>query len=81
MLYIHFVGIDVRCEEGTVHLVGGDHISRGRVMVCYEGRWHSVCTTGFGPEEARVVCKTLGYDLFLNGDESGAFTSLVIFPL
>ena len=52
------------CTEGTIHLVGGDDISRGRVEYCYDGTWYSVCandwdTTG---EEARVVCETLGYN-------------------
>ena len=51
------------CEDGTVHLVGGDDVSRGRVEYCYQGTWYSVCASGWGErgEEAEVVCKTLGY--------------------
>ena len=52
------------CVEGAIHLVGGDGISRGRVLYCYQGIWYSLCsdnwdTTG---EEARVLCHSLGYD-------------------
>ena len=52
------------CEEGTVHLVGGDDVSRGRVLYCFEGTWYSLCDTGWedGGEEARVVCTDLGYN-------------------
>ena len=55
------------CEDGTVHLVGGDDVSRGRVEYCYEGIWHSVCGSGWedNGEEAKVICSTLGYNTSL----------------
>ena len=55
---------DTSCEEGTVHLVGSDDVSRGRVLYCYKGTWYSVCRDGWNTtgEEARVVCQTIGYD-------------------
>ena len=52
---------DVTCEDGTVHLVGGDVISRGRVEYCYDGSWYSICADDWNEEEARVVCNMLGY--------------------
>ena len=55
------------CESGTVHLVGGDTISRGRVEYCYDGSWYSVCASDLDQEGARVVCNTLGYDTTKNG--------------
>ena len=56
------ISTDVTCESGTVHLVGGDAISRGRVEYCYDGSWYSVCASDLDQEGARVVCNTLGYD-------------------
>jgi hypothetical protein len=52
------------CNEGAVHLVGGDDESRGRVLFCYNGAWYSVCADGWDTtgDEARVVCETLGYN-------------------
>ena len=52
------------CVEGSVYLLGGDGVTRGRVQYCYNGAWHSVCadnwdTTGI---EARVICESAGYD-------------------
>ena len=52
---------DGTCEDGTVHLIGGGDISRGRVQYCHEGSWYSVCASDIGVEEARAICATLGY--------------------
>ena len=54
--------IDMTCEHGTVHLVGGDAISRGRVEYCFEGDWYSVCANDWHQEETDVVCKSLGFN-------------------
>ena len=61
------VGIDVTCEDGAVHLVGGDTLSRGRVEYCYHGSWYSLCANDWSEQEARVVCNTLGYDITTHG--------------
>ena len=52
---------DVTYENGTVHLIGGGDISRGRVQYCHEGSWYSVCASDIRVEEARAICATLGY--------------------
>ena len=56
---------DVTCEHGTVHLVGGSDVTRGRVEYCYEGIWYSVCASGWEENglEAKIICETLGYSL------------------
>ena len=53
------------CDEGTVHLVGSDDVSRGRAIYCHNGTWHSLCRDHWNSarEEARVLCQTLGYDI------------------
>ena len=61
------ISTDVTCESGTVHLVGGDAISRGRVEYCYDGSWYSVCDSDLDEEGAQVICKTLGYHTFFHG--------------
>ena len=63
---------DVTCEDGTVHLVGADAVSRGRVEYCYQSRWYSVCASDWAwdGEEARVICKTLGYNTAYYGNNN-----------
>ena len=54
---------DTACVNGTVHLVGGHNVKEGRVQVCYNREWHSICSDNWSDMdgEADVVCSTLGY--------------------
>ena len=49
------------CSYSEVRLVGGDDKYEGRVEMCIENGWHTVCDNGWGPQEAKVVCHKLGY--------------------
>ena len=44
-----------------VRLAGGSTASEGKVDICYGGTWYSVCDDNWGTNEARVVCRQLGY--------------------
>ena len=54
---------DVECEEGAVRLVGGVNKSSGILEVCANRMWGRVCNAlrYWGPENARVVCRQLGF--------------------
>ena len=60
MLLLH-CGLLADCDDGDVRLVNGTIPSEGRVELCFEGRWTSVCDKGWTIADAEVVCAQLGY--------------------
>ena len=53
------------CAHGDVRLVDGSVPSEGRVEVCVNGQWGTVCVRGYryhwNEINTDVVCKQLGY--------------------
>ena len=47
------------CPQGEVRLQGGTNIS-GRVEICHNNVWGTVCDDFWGSTNARVVCTQLG---------------------
>jgi hypothetical protein len=61
-MYIHskFTGPS-SCGDGDVQLVGGENEREGRVEICYNGVWGTVCDYGWDHVDVNVVCRQLGY--------------------
>lgn len=57
---------DIQCEDGDIRVVGGETVLEGRVEVCLNRAWGTVCSRGFTEDEAHTVCTQLG--LPFNGD-------------
>ena len=49
------------CTQGRIRLVGGWTSREGRVEICVDGTWGTVCDDGWGYNDARVVCRQLGF--------------------
>ena len=49
------------CTTGDVRLTDGPTEYEGRVEICMNGVWGSVCDYGWDTNEAITVCKQLGY--------------------
>ena len=58
--------IDIACHDGDVRLVNGREPNEGRVEVCFNETWGTICDHispygNWNQSEADVVCKQLGY--------------------
>ena len=49
------------CKHGELQLVDGPTNLEGRVEICINGVWGTVCDDGWSTYDANVVCGQLGY--------------------
>ena len=66
--------VDDNCTHGDLRIASrtdssGSMYSEGRLEVCVNGAWGTVCDSAYGSRDAHVACTQLGY-----GDEGIFFT-------
>ena len=67
-MHVYYNIIAIVCHDGDVRLVNGRQPNEGRVEVCFNETWGTVCDDiyfsryrSWNQSEADVVCKQLGY--------------------
>lgn len=63
----HFEDASVRCQgcvTGDIRLIGSSQVNEGRVEVCRNNVWGTVCDDFWGAEEASVACRQAGFSRF-----------------
>ena len=59
---IFYISAPANCNEGQIRLAGSrSSLREGRVEICIDRVWGTVCGRGWDSREARVVCRQLGY--------------------
>ena len=51
---------ETECIPGDTKLVGGSKVNEGRIEVCIDGFWGTVCDEGWDDDDASVICRQLG---------------------
>ena len=53
------------CTDGELRLGGSlTNLRRGRVEMCYEGQWGTICDDLWGTNDAKVACRQLGFSSY-----------------
>ena len=50
-----------QCSHGDVRLVNGTTLQEGRLEICINSNWSTVCSNNWDAPDAKVVCRQLGY--------------------
>ena len=53
--------LQASCVDGDIRLVNGSSPLEGRVEICMNNAWGTVCNNSFSSSDAEVVCTQLGY--------------------
>ncbi len=72
----HFEDAGVRCQgcvTGDIRLINGRQENEGRVEVCRNNVWGTVCDDMWGLVDATVACRQAGYSSFGAIPRVGAF--------
>ena len=60
-IFVSLTAANSSCINGEIRLINGSEANSGRVEVCFNGRFGTVCDDNWDTQDATVVCNQLGY--------------------
>ena len=57
----NYITVVAPCNTGQLRLAGGNIPNEGRVEICMNNVWGTVCDDLWSSTDATVVCRQLGY--------------------
>ena len=57
----NFVATADNCNDGDMRLVNGTTVAEGRVELCYNNRWGTVCDNRWTKNSTAVACRHVGF--------------------
>ena len=54
----------VLCANGDLRLAGSSVLVQGRVEICINETWGTICDDSWGTPDASVACSALGFSRF-----------------
>ena len=60
-VFTFFIKDTGTCKEGSIQLVDGIIENEGRVEICANGVWGSICDDGWDATDAHIVCTQQGH--------------------
>ena len=61
IIYDPLTAANFSCEDGEVRLAGGDTPNEGRVEICFDNQFGTICNDGWDGNDAKVICGELGF--------------------
>jgi len=61
---ISLFSVPTNCSVGQIRLMDGVSRREGRVEICIDRVWGTICDTYWSRPDAQVVCRQLGYTSF-----------------
>ena len=62
LIQLHlFLSLNSGCATNSLRLVGGTNALTGRLEICNNNVWGTICDDSFGANDALVACRQLGY--------------------
>ena len=65
-MVVHFPTVSIQCDYGEIRLVDGTTLQEGRLELCINSSWGTVCHDNWGvrastSDASHVVCRQLRY--------------------